>query len=310
MPSFVFLGIKLGLACIKRGASIFNGGISACGVAGTFVAVVGIGGACIIDSRFNRRASVGLIVLAPRPEALPEMVDWRLLPDDDGVCARLGVPLAELRLPGVLTSGSLGGGWRLFTLFARDCVVAVKVDIRGISKPPMAEGCIVVRRDALLRLPFLARAGFRIDSEWLEGSGWLVFLPSIIDEMSPGPMDLREPECPVPDGKGTGPGGGGPWGAELWRLVLRDNPVLVGGPEPLSSEAKLEAICLTPGTALNRRLRLWLRLTPCSWLGSCLGGGGFPEVKLFPVGMFSVSPNRLRRPPMAGKSLRSGPLPS
>ena len=40
-----------------------------------------------IDSRFNLRASVGLMVLAPRPKWCGT-VDCRLLADDEGVCSR------------------------------------------------------------------------------------------------------------------------------------------------------------------------------------------------------------------------------
>ena len=55
--------------------------------------------------RFSLLASVGLVVLAPNPEARPERVDWRLLlPDDEGVWARLGLPFETGRAFGV--SGS------------------------------------------------------------------------------------------------------------------------------------------------------------------------------------------------------------
>lgn len=49
------------------------------------------GGCCcwfgFIDSRLSRRASVGLMVLAPRPE-MCGAVDWRLLAAEEGVCDR------------------------------------------------------------------------------------------------------------------------------------------------------------------------------------------------------------------------------
>ena len=89
----VFLGIMLGLGCVKRGNVGSDGTraapgplilwrgleISSCGVAigrlGKFI-VAGTGGACIMLSRCNRLVSVGLIVLAPKPEgARPEMTD-------------------------------------------------------------------------------------------------------------------------------------------------------------------------------------------------------------------------------------------
>ena len=61
---------------------------SGCGVGG----VLGMGGAgCMIDNLFARRASVGLIVLAPSPVAMgvpdPGITDIRF--EDDGVVVRL-----------------------------------------------------------------------------------------------------------------------------------------------------------------------------------------------------------------------------
>lgn len=80
-----FRGIMLGLGCAIRGNSggralleMIGSSISSFGVGGAafgkFV-IVGIGGGFIVLILFNRRASVGLIVLAPRPEALPEAMD-------------------------------------------------------------------------------------------------------------------------------------------------------------------------------------------------------------------------------------------
>jgi hypothetical protein len=46
---------------------------------------MGIGGACRVDNRFNRRASVGLIVRAPSPVACGGMVERRLLEFEFGV---------------------------------------------------------------------------------------------------------------------------------------------------------------------------------------------------------------------------------
>ena len=63
-------------------------GISSCGdgvcALGMFV---GMGGACIMLILFSLLASVGLMVRAPRPEARPDAMDCRLLPDEDGVSA-------------------------------------------------------------------------------------------------------------------------------------------------------------------------------------------------------------------------------
>jgi hypothetical protein len=81
-----------------------EGGGSVCeGVGG----VNGIGGGlCIIDNLFSLRASVGLIVRAPRPVAcaLPGMMDILLFDEgvfDPGNAARPGdraVPIGELRV--------------------------------------------------------------------------------------------------------------------------------------------------------------------------------------------------------------------
>lgn len=100
--------------------------------------MLGIGGGpCRVDKRFARLASVGLIVLAPRPVAcdvdvgIPGIIDIRFA-DEDGV----DVPL-PLGRPGDLDAkdedllwsgvkfavdtggGCLGGGWRDFAFAAR-----------------------------------------------------------------------------------------------------------------------------------------------------------------------------------------------
>ena len=59
----------------------------------------------IMDMRLSRRASVGLVVRAPRPLILP---DWRLLPDEVGVVARCKWALPALPLTGVFACGSGG----------------------------------------------------------------------------------------------------------------------------------------------------------------------------------------------------------
>ena len=80
------------------------------------------------------------------------------------------------------------------TLFARLCVVAVRVDIRGSSRPEELEGCKVVRRAALLRLLVLTRPGLSgdVDSAGVEGAARLPFLLSeaIIPVMRLGPTDF------------------------------------------------------------------------------------------------------------------------
>lgn len=211
----VLLGIKLGLGCARRGISSFIGGISSCcGAVFALDMLLGRGGACIMDILLRRRASVGLIVRAPRPDARPETVDCRLLPDEDGVVARLGFPFETGREVGVFGSGSRGGGCKLLTLFARDCVVAVTVEERGSSAPANVDGCMVVRLDDLVRLFVRAIEDFKVESGALV-KGCDAFLPSIMDAITPGPRDFLGARLPAPTGGGAGPAGGGPCGAVL-----------------------------------------------------------------------------------------------
>lgn len=67
-----------------------RGGCSCKGVVGVCgIPVGGKGGACgIIESRFNRRASVGLMVLAPRPVAWWGIAEILLFAEEDGVPVR------------------------------------------------------------------------------------------------------------------------------------------------------------------------------------------------------------------------------
>lgn len=162
-----------------------------------------------MESLFSRRASVGLMVLAPNPEARPEMADCRLFPADEGVWARCGWPFWTGRDGELLGSGSgRGGAWRLFTLFARDCVVAVSA--RGRSAPPEVVACIVVRR--LLLVILLLRVGFafRFESVAEGGNGPLAFLPSNMEEMIPGPKDFRGGRDSEPADCAAVPEEGGP----------------------------------------------------------------------------------------------------
>lgn len=118
IPELYDLRLASGVVLEEVGVSIFRGitggdgsdGVAACGVGGVY----GIGGGLgIMDNLFNLRASVGLIVRAPRPVAcaLPGIIDilllledgvfdnWKLglagdlvvLPGVDGVCS--GVPV-------------------------------------------------------------------------------------------------------------------------------------------------------------------------------------------------------------------------
>ena len=113
-------------------------GISSCGVGVcAFTMLVGIGGACIMLIRLSRLASVGLMVRAPRPDALPDAIDCLLLPDEEGVCALFWPDFDAFTLFGVFgfSEESRGAGCRLLTLFCLDCVVGVKVVTRGSSAP-------------------------------------------------------------------------------------------------------------------------------------------------------------------------------
>ena len=172
-------------------------GISSCGVGGVLLLkfdIVGIGGGFIVLSRFNLRASVGLMVLAPSPEARPDAKDCRRLPDDDGVCSPFcvffddGFGAADV---GVKAGSfcSRGAGCRLFTLFWRDCVVAVRVDVRDSSAPGRVEGAMVVRLLPLVRLLLRISDGFRPLSEAREADGScceLLFFTILV--IMPGPM--------------------------------------------------------------------------------------------------------------------------
>lgn len=92
MPELYDLRLGSGVVREEEGVSLFRGitggdgsdGGSASGVGGVY----GIGGGLgIMDILFSLRASVGLIVRAPRPVAcaLPGMIETLLLLDD-GVC--------------------------------------------------------------------------------------------------------------------------------------------------------------------------------------------------------------------------------
>ena len=78
---------------------------SSAGVGGALGAAVGIGGGFIMLILLSLLASVGLMVLAPSPEARPDAIDCRLLPDDEGVWARFWFDFeADFVLEGVFGS--------------------------------------------------------------------------------------------------------------------------------------------------------------------------------------------------------------
>ena len=112
---------------------------SPCGVGGPFGPLGGLG---FIDNRLSLRASVGLIVLAPRPE-ICGAVDCRLLDEEEGVCVRWAGDLPGERKGMEAGSGvmdetakcpgcSLDGGWK-------DFAFAVRVAALGNLGTPVAE---------------------------------------------------------------------------------------------------------------------------------------------------------------------------
>lgn len=187
-----FRGIKLGEDCANRGNSGSlggNTGSSSWGVGGCLGMFVGIGGGWTDDNRFSRRASVGLIVLAPNPLIRPEATDCRLLlVDEVGVVARCTEIFAGDRAVMPLGSPSLPGIATLLTLAWRDCVVAVSVDTRGSSAPADAEGCTKVRL-AAPKLPLRATDGLE-DSGGTGGPDCGTGFRSMILLNKPGPIDF------------------------------------------------------------------------------------------------------------------------
>jgi hypothetical protein len=169
VEELVFRGIRLGDGCASLGSSgsldegialALPAVVAAVAVAAAYVRLFigfgisspgvgpeGIGGACIMEILFSLLASVGLIVLAPSPDARPEAaIDCRRLPDEDGVCALWLPPFEEsFDLLGVFGSepppSERGGGCKDLTLFCRDCVVACSVETREVESmvPEIAE---------------------------------------------------------------------------------------------------------------------------------------------------------------------------
>lgn len=92
------------------------------------------------------------------------------------------------------------------TLFWRDWVVAVRVDIRGRSAPAETDGWIVVRL-TLLRLLVRANADLRGDSAVLVvvfvGDCCCPALPLTILVSRPGPIDFRGGFAAAGAGTGT-----------------------------------------------------------------------------------------------------------
>lgn len=115
------------------------------------------GGPCNVDRRLARLASVGLIVLAPRPVAceeescIPGMTDIRFA-EDEGVSkpcpltrpGDLPAKDDDLLCSGVIIVGvercvwsCLEGGWSDFVLDARAYIIGLELSPGPFPEPPM-----------------------------------------------------------------------------------------------------------------------------------------------------------------------------
>ena len=215
-----------------------------------------------------------------------------LLDDDD--FALLGV---------LFGSGwSRGGGWRLFTLFCRDCVVAVSVETRGSSAPAAAPGWMVERLLPLLRLELWVSAGFvEVSAAAMDDANALLGFAAVV--VTPGPRDFRGGLAAVP--------GGGAAGVavsdvemELCRLLRQESSrgsegAAVSFTFILGCDGKG---CLFPAAMRCRKLGVRPRSS------RCCAPTPLPAIPFF-LRMASSSSSRGRmvpRPPMVGKSLNSG----
>lgn len=135
-PELYDLRLGSGVVLLEEGVTLFRGiaegdwahdrgrkGMGSACAGGVY----GIGCAWgAVDIRFSRRASVGLMVRAPRPVATGGMTETRLDADDDGVVVLPAVCLTGVRtalveedrewsvVPDAVrrpSRGSLGGGW-------------------------------------------------------------------------------------------------------------------------------------------------------------------------------------------------------
>lgn len=140
----------------------------------------------------------------------------------------------------------------------------VAVRARGSSAPLDAGGCIVVLRAFLLRLLVLVRFDLRLGSVVDVVRGWLSFLPSIMDAITPGPSDFLGGLDATPAGGGAGPDGGGPCGAALCLLDRSESSL--GGSVPAAGSFGVDVVFvgLPPTTALSLRRKLPSLLSPSS----------------------------------------------
>jgi hypothetical protein len=203
---------------------------SACGVGG-LVGTPGMVGA--MDNLLSLRASVGLMVLAPRPLTWC-MVDWRLLEDDEGVCeppagrpgerawviglAVCSEPMDALNAVFSMLGGIFGGAWNDLAFADR-----AALDPLEASGAMIAFAGNVPRR---LPCPNEGVRPMRACGLSLDSLGTSCRVSRLGVGSMPGPTDLRGARAA---------GFGGAWaGNWLCRRVRMDMLVAGGGMEGLS----------------------------------------------------------------------------
>lgn len=261
----------------------------------------GVGGATgppgafgFIDSLFNLRVSVGLIVLAPSPEMWCA-VDCRLLADEDGVWARCaedlpgdrpwlrgidpgsGVECDGIRCPDCC----LEGGWSDFAL-------AFRVAFGSLGIPAVVLTGMKFE-ESVSRLPPLFREGVRPIGS-CELSPCNLDIPSELFVGSiPGPTLFR-------GGRAAGFWGAGA-GNWLWRRV-RIAMLEAGGGIVDASEAVDAMLGLRAVDWLKRRMNELLRVGRESVAA--------PPVNACMLGVLLLAGTGVLKLPGAGKSLRLG----
>lgn len=244
-----------------------------------------------MDSLFNRRASVGLMVRAPRPD-MWGAVDWRLLPEDEGVCVRCagdlpgdrawlmgmdagsGVETDAGRCPGCC----LKGGWS-------DFAFAVRVVFGSLGTP---EVVLRFEESVSRRLP-LVNEGARTN----EGG-----VPStLFVGITPGPMLFRGARA-----AGFGGACAGNWLCRRVRMAM----LAAGGGIDAASE-----VTVLPDTVeapLGIRVVDWLkrRMKELLRAGRASLEGAPVNVCMLGVLVLVLAGTLALKLPGAGKSLRLG----
>lgn len=218
-----------------------------------------MGGACgtgklpAVDSLFARRASVGLMVRAPKPPTCN--VDCRLFPDDDGVCVlctevragEVGLGVVDAPLTGVaevgcrwLAGGFRGGGCRDFVRGLRGIARRAKSGPDPDVWPPVSR-LFVLLNDAVRDIDPVVGCASR--AALLSSSPWV---------SSPGPRDLRGGRAAVLVAGGTGLDV-----MELWRLPRPASGAGGGGIDDTSGAVWV----VVRRALLTRRAREELRAT-------------------------------------------------